>query len=510
MWNPLLREEVTGYVLHDVRVTPGEKTVFCLLSPDRLVIGDRGYEFAQQGALETYNALQRARDPPLPVALQEELWLDYDRRRDTGVQAGGRDASDLDAHGAVTALLAQRHKPEIFRLEKDLDRGEMDNLRKRFARFRDEALPFLREVIRVYEELAARLCSSGLVRTRAIPHEADNPSQEARLEELINAARAHQVPIPPEVRLIFRLRQLQPRLDEGRILWEEAKLVRELRVHSSLATLPRKAALEILLHEALHRGAANQTNQTRIAAYEAMLARYTPSLVHDDMVSQASQQLAEYVSFRGLSLLGSEIQRPHKGWGGYISQLLELAHILGIDTAKYTALRTYAHFTHVFFELNVLSNFAVSKWPSVIDGLEERLLQVMALTEQERTLVALSPAIQVLRSLTEGKIIYNTGAQAIMRRLRLEELWNAMAKLDAGLPASRHAEARRLDDSFEIVVESNDEGLRRGKLLGRKLVATMTEHSSATAILLCQSYLAQPMLSVLPPDFSYAVMMPTS
>jgi hypothetical protein len=191
-----------------------------------------------------------------------------------------------------------------------------------------------------------------------------------------------------------------------------------------------------------------------------------------------------------LSRPGEDKQDILGGHGALVSNLLELAAVLGIPADVFSRAVKYMQYHYLDQCLNSVTQGekarAISK---SISYLESEIKQCLAQSQVERILIDAESTIDFMESLGKYHIIHDEEKRKVIMNFSIHDTCNSLAQLGISMPQDWEKKAERLDQKFGCVRDFFDLTVLRGKDLASSLIEAMKKRNKVRGVLYCDAYL---------------------
>jgi hypothetical protein len=473
-------------------------SVLCLVEPPRNALPADAYRRAQQRTVDLYKELQEYRGTPMPVAVQEDFWVQVDQYL-SGTQRRSLPKGYVDkgGYGVVEAIAGSGRQPHIVRLESASFLVEYKQMESAAIDFMTRSAALFQSLASGYGQVTARHFSDELRRFKSLSDafKADTINLRQYIAAILELSRMLKLdsalPAFRSLLIYERLAQLEDGIDEEAANRAKQALVEEMEGLLKPEAIGKRAAVELYLYQLNDRFRYDASPET-IEQIQGLLELPALPMIPDWMRSSACEVIGT-----GGDMLSDVIKidhdnrdRPHKGHGELVSRYLELATVLGIDLNRYEVLKSYVYYVDWHHRLQEISSYAVASEMSVaLKEVEQMIFDHLARSDEERRLVGLDRTIRFLEELGRYHVVHDSGLRRVVMQLEIVSLCETLKQLGMNPPAGWRQQARRLDQDFGVIRDFYDRTIVRGKDLASRTTASMREEAAEMMILWCEGYL---------------------
>jgi hypothetical protein len=493
MWQPALDRtgEKVG-MLYASWQGPGALATICLLDPPRHALPSDAYHSAQLNVTKLFAKIPGER--PFIVGLQEDFWLEYEKRAagsgpelgDTYLTQGGL--------GIVYALSRAQPRPEVVRLEDSAFHTSYKNLEQSAISFMSRFADFLGGIAAAFRAAEKALCSPGLAAFLGTMAEFDAKKMSLKDYVYRVMANARELDVPLDsyraVVMFERLAQLE---DEG-IQLAQAEMT-ELASAIEEAARPENMAPRAAWQ--LHRSMLaadrelSQENDAELARLDALVADPAPPPPPPDVLAQAIERVRSHcvVGMR-LVMPGEDKGELLGDYGDMVSNLMELGGVLGVDPSHFQGLANYVQYSGAHRKLDRIARGAAAAVLSdALKKLSGEIIARLAKAQAERFLHASASMVSFLESLGRYQFVHDENLRSVLASFDCVDMCRALEQVGGRPPEAWRQRASLVKQEFDVIRNYTDLTLLRGKNLGSAILRAMKDHRVERGLIYCDGYL---------------------
>ncbi|MEK6287259.1 MAG: hypothetical protein AABO57_16080 [Acidobacteriota bacterium] len=500
MWQADVQRNVEDWAqLYSSWEGSGPAQVVCLLDPPRNALPPHSYQEAQRNMYNVFDRLPGKES--LVVGLQEDFMKEL--RTAAGLSDNYLDNGGL---GIVYALSRAKPPPDAVGLETAGFVEEYRRVENQAIDFMSRSASFFQLVTRAYGEGKKKyspelLSFLSLVASYRRDH---SIGLNAYVSQLLKKARSLSINLGAtryKPLLVFesisRLESEVAKSKNEKLNELVEPLAQAIYVFSQPETIDRRAVWQLkryLLQAPTGMATTRELDEiteAEIERIEQMLQQDTLPEPPRKVVEKACELVKERCLTDVLLVRPGEDKQDLLGQqGAMITNLLELAAVLGIEPRTFPLISNYVHYLYFNEKLKTITHNAQGRALSdCMAHLEREIAQHLAKSTAEQALVEMDPAIEFMEAMGRYHILHGEEWKKVVIGFSASEICGSLSDLGVALPTSWETRAEESDREFASVRDFFDLSVLRGKDLAGSLCAAMAGRNLGRGVLYCDAYL---------------------
>ncbi len=501
MWQADVQRYVTDWAqLYSSWEGPGPSQVVCLLDPPRNALPPHSYQEAQRNMYHAFDRLPGKE--AIVVGLQEDFMKEL-RATTSGLSDTYLDNGGL---GIVYALSRAKPRPDAVGLETAGFVEEYRRIESQAIDFMSRWASFFQLVTQAYGE-SKKKYSPELMSFLSLvaSYRRDNSTGlNAYVSQLLEKARSLSINLGAtryKALLVFEsISHLESEVAKSKTkkLNELVEpLAQAIYAFAQPETIDRRAVWQLqryLLQAPSGMATSRELDEiteAEIEKIEQMLQQDTPPEPPRNVIEKACELVKERCLTDVLLVRPGEDKQDLLGQqGAMITNLLELAAVLGIAPRTFPWMSNYVHYLYFNQELKTITHNAQARALSdCMTHLEREIGQHLGKTAAEKALVEMNPAFEFIEAMGRYQILHGEEWKRVVIGLSASEICRSLSDLGIAMPLAWETRAEELDREFASVRDFFDLSVLRGKDLAKSLCSEMAGRNLGRGVLYCDAYL---------------------